>query len=269
MINLSEIIPTIEGGAPKILLYAADKFGKSTFASQAPNPIFLDLDKRLKEIKCSKIPVGSFDDLIEAISALIKQEHAFKTVVLDSGGTAEQLAAKAVVAEYNAGKPADKQVDAVGSIPYGAGYPALLTKWSRLLNGLQLLNDKGMIILMLCHADYIDWENSDGTKFKRYLPDLKGSSDKAGSILSFTRKWMDATIYGHQPRYNQSIQDGFDKKKVKMVAGALGDRQLCTEETALWVAGNSYKLPESIPFPEVGAWDNLYNLIKSTTITKE
>lgn len=263
MLDLSTIKPTKEGGAPKILFYAADKFGKSTFAAQAPKPLFIDLDKRLKEIECAKVGVESWDGLLEVIGALLKQDHDFKTLVLDSGGTAEQLAMKDVVADYNRSKSADKPtVDSVGSIPYGAGYPNLLEKWKYLLHGLQLLNDKGIIILILCHADYIDWENSDGTKFKRYVPDLKGASDKAGSLLQITRKWMDITMYGHQPRYNQSIQDGFDKKKVKMVAGALGDRVLCTQETALWLAGNTYKLPESIPFPEVGGWATFYNHIK-------
>lgn len=260
-INLKEIKQVKEGGAPKILFYAADKFGKSTFANEAPNPLFIDFDSRLKEIECAKLPCKSYPELLDMIGQLLKQEHDFKTLVLDSAGSAEQLINKFVVEGYNASiqDSAKKgRVDSIGGIPYGAGYPEALANWKRLLNGLQLLNDKGMIIILLCHADYVPWEDDDGTQYKRYVPDLKGASEKAGSIMQFTRKWVDCTLYGRQERYNESVEVN---GKTKKVAGSMGERQLCTNETPLWVAGNAYKLPDFIPFTEGRAWDNFYKLI--------
>ena len=188
MTNLSELKSEKEGGKPKILFHAKDKFGKSTFANQAPNPIFIDMDDRLKYIECAKVKCKSYFDVINVINDLLTQEHDFKTVVIDSGGTIEQHISKLVADVHNADEPNKKKhVKSAGAIDFGKGYPELIQYWNNLLRGLQKLNtEKDMIIIMLCHADHADWETQGGVKYKKYTPDIYGKSDKAGNLVNLT-----------------------------------------------------------------------------------
>lgn len=62
--------------AEKIVLYAPEGWGKSTWASQAESPVFLSTEDGLKNIVVDKFPEPqSWLDILEAINALRNEDH--------------------------------------------------------------------------------------------------------------------------------------------------------------------------------------------------
>ena len=67
---------------PRLLLYGVEGIGKSSFASCAPRPIFIQTEDGLDEIDCDKFPLAtSLADVTTTLGALQSEEHDFQTVV--------------------------------------------------------------------------------------------------------------------------------------------------------------------------------------------
>jgi len=82
---------------PRVLIYGTEGIGKSTFASQAPKPIFVQTEDGLGEIECDKFPLAqSFEEVQEALTSLHQEEHDYQTVVIDSLDWFERLSWDAV-----------------------------------------------------------------------------------------------------------------------------------------------------------------------------
>jgi hypothetical protein len=65
------------------MLYGTHGIGKSTFASCAPKPIFIQTEDGLGEIDCDKLPLTTtFDQAMQALSELYTDKHPFRSVVL-------------------------------------------------------------------------------------------------------------------------------------------------------------------------------------------
>ena len=55
----------LETRALKVVIYGAEGIGKSTFASQFPNPLFLDTaggtsSLNVRRVKCGKVSIGAY-----------------------------------------------------------------------------------------------------------------------------------------------------------------------------------------------------------------
>ena len=139
------------GGYPpvRINLQGIDGIGKSTFGSDADDSIFIQAEDGLGFIKdVSRFPVANtWEEIKEQIKSLMKEDHKFKTVVLDTTDAASKLAEEYVV-KVNNWKSANDPKAA-----YGAFYLAEENLWRELLNGLNLLHDdRGMNIILLSHV---------------------------------------------------------------------------------------------------------------------
>jgi hypothetical protein len=70
---------------PRLLVYGTEGIGKSTLASHAPRPIFIQTEDGLGEIDCHKFPLAnSFDDVVGSLEALRTEKHDYQSVVVDS-----------------------------------------------------------------------------------------------------------------------------------------------------------------------------------------
>ena len=84
MLDLTQLKPTLEQKPPRIIIYGGGGIGKSTFASDAPDVFFFDIEGGLDGIECAKQPIKTWDDAVQTMTALIEQDHSFKTVAVDS-----------------------------------------------------------------------------------------------------------------------------------------------------------------------------------------
>ena len=66
---MTSVLESIQHGRqpkpPRVLLYGVEGIGKSTFGSEAPQPIFVQTEDGLDEIDCDRFPLATkFDDVI-------------------------------------------------------------------------------------------------------------------------------------------------------------------------------------------------------------
>ena len=70
---------------PRICIYGNHGIGKSTIAAQFPDPIFINTEDGLDSLDVTSFPrAQEIGDVVEAIKSLLREEHAFKTLVIDS-----------------------------------------------------------------------------------------------------------------------------------------------------------------------------------------
>jgi len=213
----------------KIVLYGLEGVGKSTFAADAPSPIFMDAEGSTEELDIQRLPtVESFTEALQAIDELTAEKHDYKTFVLDTADWFEAMVWEHVCAEANV-----KSIEDVG---YGKGYVAALENWRTFLARLDALRTKrGMNIIILAHSHIRSFRNPAGEDYERY--ELKLNA-KASSLI---KEWPSAVLFA---RYQTCTHT--DKNKRTRAVGD-GSRVLSTEPRPAWDAKNRYGLPGELP----------------------
>lgn len=233
---LTEVSSGIVEEPYKIVLYGTEGVGKSTFASEAPNPIFMDIEGGTKRLNVKRMPRPStFPEMLEAIDEYTEGKHDYQTIVLDTADWAESYIWKHVCATNN--------VDSIEDIGYGKGFTAALEHWRTLLARLDMMHEKrGMNIVVLAHAHIRSFRNPIGDDFERYELKL---NNKASSLL---KEWPHALLFARYQVFTHT-----DKQKRTRGVGD-GSRVAHTQPHPAWDAKNRYNLPAEIPFPWGAAW---------------
>jgi hypothetical protein len=223
----------------RVLLYAPEKWGKTSFASEAPDPIFIctedGLDKLLDEGRVTKPimhnpePFSSWHDVTLAVNSVVVMEHTHRTLVIDTLNGVEQLLFKHIIKTKCDNDP--EKFDA-----YGRGPKIAAQYWQDLLDPLDSCRRRGMSILLLAHARISKFSNPEGDDYDRYSPDMDKYS------WAVLHKWLDMILFGNF--------EVFTTKTVKSAAKAKAEggtsRILYCERTAAFDAGNRHGLPAEI-----------------------
>ncbi|NRA37011.1 MAG: ATP-binding protein, partial [Planctomycetes bacterium] len=202
------------------------------FGSMAPNAVFIQTEDGLSGINCHKFPlVKTFDEFMENLVALYKNDHAFSTIVVDSLDWLETLIWQHVCN--------DRNVSNIEDIGYGKGYHFALTQWRSALDGLNALrNEKGMQIILIAHAKIERFENPETDNYDRYAPRLH----KLASYM--VQEWCDNVLFASYRVHTKTSDEGF-KKSSKAIGS--GERIIRTTERPAHVAKNRLQLPEELP----------------------
>ena len=93
---MSNLLSTITTGRtpapPRIMIYGYEGVGKSTWAANAPKPIFIQTENGLNQISTNKFPLAkTWDEVVAQVNALLEEEHDFQTLVIDSISSLERL----------------------------------------------------------------------------------------------------------------------------------------------------------------------------------
>lgn len=224
------------GKAPaprRVMLYGTHGIGKSTFASCAPKPIFLQTEDGLGEIDCDKLPlVTSFAEAMAALSELYTEQHPYQTVVVDSLDWLERLIWAEVCRKRN--------VENIEEIGYAKGYVFSLTQWREFLEGLSALRaDRGMTAVLIAHARIERFENPETESYDRYVPRLH---KLAAAIV---QEWCDEVLFATYKVYTKQSDEGFNRKRTQGVGS--GERIIRTQERPAHVAKNRLNLPDELP----------------------
>lgn len=228
---------------PRLLLYGTEGIGKSTFAAQAPKPIFISTEDGVNEIDCSSFPLArKFADVEQALAALEFEEHSFETVVIDSLDWLEQLIWDQVCIKFKV----DNIEKADGG--YAKGYNHALNHWRRILEMLQYLRDeKKMVVILIAHAKVEKFEDPDTNPYDRYSPRLH---KHAAALVT---EWADAVLFAGRKFRTETKDAGFGKTRTIATGVGMdgGERVIRTTGGPTCVAKNRYNLPFELPL----SWD--------------
>ena len=161
-LNLENITPIRTNYKPRFIFYGPNGYGKSTFASKFPLPLFIDMEKNLNHLTIitNEHPNINrrFDTLNEFLQFLKELENEpnlpFKTLVLDSIHTFETKVIKHQIC-------LESGTDCVESIGggYGVGSGKIAQLWAQTFAALERLSlVKDMTIILIGH-DVLDKEN--------------------------------------------------------------------------------------------------------------
>lgn len=216
----------------KVCVYGVEGIGKTTFASQFPEPLFFDLDKGSAQLDVSRVTdITSWPLLLSGIKEIYDNPTICKTLVIDTADAAERMCI-----DYICGKFNKKGIEDFG---YGAGYTYLTEEFARFLVQLDACIGQGVNVVVLAHAvlktvtlpeemgTYDHWE-------------LKLSSKTTNKVAPLVKEWADLLLFANYKTI--LIEDGTRKK------AAGGKRIMYTTHTTFADAKNRFSLAEELPF---------------------
>lgn len=220
---------------PIIMTITGDSgLGKTTLACTFPKPIVIRAEDGLQAIPLEQRPdafpvLTSEAQLWEQLMTLVKEEHDYKTVVIDSVTALERLFMQSVV-DSDPKKPRSIN-QALGG--YGAGLMAVGGLHQRVRKACGLLNNKGMHVVFVAHADTETIELPDQDPYTRYNMRLGKRS-----IAPYVD---DSDIVGFLKLQTFTTGEGEKKKAISD-----GTRLLVTYSTAANVSKNRFGITDDI-----------------------
>lgn len=224
----------IQAGPQKVVLYGPEGIGKSTFAAQFPNPLFLDVEEGTRHMDVARVDPSpaSWTALLETVKEFLREGPGdFGTLVLDTADWAEQMCVKHVCAK--------NQKEGVEDFSYGKGYTYVAEEFGRLLNLLSQVVSGGANVVVLAHAKMRKFEQ----------PDELGAYDRwelklSKQVAPLVKEWSDMLLFAN---YKTMVVTKGEGKNLKAKAQGQGKRVLYTTHHACWDAKNRHGLADELP----------------------
>lgn len=229
----------------RVLLYGAEKVGKSTFAAGAPSPIFIGADSGNERLDIHRNEPANWDEAIDFINEYATASHNYKTLVIDPLNWFEPMCWDAFLKKegwYSIEEPEK------GKTGYGKGYNGALDLWRQFLMGLDRCWLRGMHVVILAHAHVKPFDPPDGAaKWDRY--ELAMNVKAAAPF----KQWVDCVLFA-QLETHAKLEKGARKAK----GLSAGVRVVHTQPNAAYDAGARWRnIAEEIPL----GWDELLSAI--------
>lgn len=238
-----EVRKGIQGGAVKCLIYGPEGIGKSTFAAQFPEPVFIDTEGSTRWLDVARFdrPL-SWAQLLEQVAGAAIASGC-KTLVIDTIDWAERLCLKAIT--ERAGKTG------IEDFGYGKGYTYAAEEFGKLINLLSDIHMNGINIVLTAHAAMRKFEQ----------PDEMGAYDRwelklIKQIAPMVKEWADMVLFANYKTYVVTTSD--NKRKAQG-----GARVMYTTHHPCWDAKNRFGLKDELPFE----YGEIRNIIEGTNVS--
>jgi len=258
MTNTSILQKIKRGGddlPPRVLLSGTIGIGKSTFAANAPQPLFVCSEDGLTGLEhIERIVPQTYHEILALIDALIASETVeYQTLVFDTTDWLEQMIQAYVcfrddkvrvvenITEW--GEKRQEKVPDIESYGFAKGYIAVEQEARLLFSKLDILRHKHkMLIILLSHVSVKTVTKPNQDPFDGYV--LRGN----GKFTSVITEWADAVLFALMESHT------FEDKKKRTERTVLGERTLHTAANATWEAKNRLGLPETLPLDFDAFW---------------
>ena len=223
--------------AQKVVVYGPEGIGKSTFAAQFPEPLFIDTEGSTDNMDVSRLDKPSSYTMLKNEIAWVKANPTVcKTLVIDTIDWAESLVIADVCAQHS-----KKGIEDFG---WGNGYTYTKEEMGRLLNQLGELVDLGINVVLTAHAQMRKFEQPDEMgSYDRW--ELKLGKKTSSQTAPLVKEWADMVLFANYKTVVMTADNG--KKKATG-----GQRVLYTQHHPAWDAKNRHGLPEEMPFDYAG-----------------
>lgn len=235
---LSAVKRGVEKRPLRVVLFGGEGIGKTTWAADAPRPIFLGSEDGFGTLDVSHFPSPtSWADVRAALHELATEPHDFQTLVIDTADWIEPLLQADVCKRH--GKPD------IESFGFGKGYVAALDEgWRPMLAQLEELGRKGMHVVILAHAKAETHTPPDSDPYERWT--LKIDKRAAGLV----KEWCDTLLFARW-------SGGFVQQDQRKKGRAHGERYRALytrSSTGAFEAKNRFGLPTEMPL----VWGEFY-----------
>lgn len=227
--------------ALKTVIYGTEGVGKSTLASQFPDPLFLDVEGGTSQLDIRRIePPQNWEELVADVQEVSRTPGICKTLVLDTADWAEILCVNYVCQKY-------KQ-PSIESFGYGKGYTYLAEEWARLMSAFDAVIAAGMNVTITAHAK----------QRKIELPDQIGAYDHwemkvSKQVAPILKEWADLLLFLNYKIYVVSTDSNSKKAQG-------GKRVMYTSHHPSWDAKNRHNLPSEMDL----SFDGIAHLFDKT-----
>lgn len=214
--------------ALKVVIYGPEGIGKSTFASQFPNPVFIDTEGSTKWLDVARYdrPL-SWVELMDQVAHAALNATQMSTLVIDTADWAEKLCTESVLAKF--------QKKGIEDFGYGKGYVYVGEEFGKLIDLLTDINNLGVNIVLTAHAAMRKFEQ----------PDEMGSYDRwemklSKKVAPMLKEWADLVLFANYKTF--VVTNGENKRKAQG-----GERVMHTTHHPCWDAKNRFGLLEESP----------------------
>lgn len=218
----------------KVVLYAPEGIGKTTFASQFPDPVFIDTEGGTSHLDVNRLPrPTSWAMLMEEIKYIKEHPEVCQTLVIDTIDWADQLCVAHICAQAN--------VNSIESFGYGKGYVLEAEEFARMLHLLDDVINAGVNVVLCAHAIIRKFEQPDEFgAYDRY--ELKIGTKTGARTAALTKEWCDMLLFAN---YKTIVVKDNNSNKAKAQGG---QRVMYTSHHPAWDAKNRFNLPDELPF---------------------
>lgn len=208
--------------------------GKTSLAATFPKPIFIRAEDGLSSIPEAQRPeafprLHAVEDLWVQLAALVKEDHGYDTVVIDSVTALEVMFVDYVI-ETDPKNPKGIQQAHGG---YGAGRDMVSSMHRRVRKAAEMLVERGVNVVFVAHADTVRIEPPDADPYTKFSMRLHEKSMQPYvdnvDLVGFLR--LETFVTG----------DGERKKAISD-----GTRQLVCHAVASNVSKNRFGITEPI-----------------------
>lgn len=223
--------------AQKVVIYGPEGIGKSSFASQFPDPVFIDTEGSTDNMDVARLDKPtSWTMLVNEIAFIKANPTECKTLIVDTVDWAEQLAVAHVCSQHG------KQ--GIEDFGWGKGYTYVQEEMGRFLNALSDLVDMGINVVLTAHAQIKKFEQPDEMgSYDRY--ELKLGQKTGSKTAPLVKEWADMVLFANYKTLVMTTDNG--KKKPQG-----GERVMYTNHRPAWDAKNRHGLPDEMPFNYAG-----------------
>lgn len=227
---------------PIIILYGSGGLGKSTFASQAPNPYAIDIEGSTLNLNVTRTHPANYKDVVLAVEALVNETHDYKSVSIDTLDVMEQFLHRSIC-----------ETDNVTNIEkaeggYGKAYKACIQYYATLQKQLRALQAKDIQVILLCHDIMTTYKDpttdNDYSRFR-----LKLNDSAAASSAKFWYDFADVVLFAKR----KAVSIGDTGRAMDA-----GGHFIYTQGRAAFDAKSRYQVPFEIPL-RWDAWDAALN----------
>lgn len=213
----------------RIVIYAPEGLGKSTLASQFPEPLFLDFEGGTHHLDVARVEPKTLAETEPVLAELCRDRQGFGSLIIDTIDWLEELVIQAVCE--------DGKKTSIEDFGYGKGYTMLAERMGQVLTLLDGCAANGLHVVCLAHSHIRKFEQPDAAgAYDRYELKL---TKQVGPLV---KEWCDCLLFGN---WKTKVAEK-DNGKMKGIGGK--ERRLFCNHTAAWDAKNRHGLADEEPW---------------------
>ncbi|WP_368652393.1 ATP-binding protein [Ornithinibacillus sp. 4-3] len=219
--------------AQRVVLYGPEGIGKSSFAANFPDPLFIDTEGSTSNMDVKRMDKPTSWEFLHQQIDFVKNNRPCKTLIIDTIDWAEHLGIRFVTSRGN--------VTSITHFGYGDGFVQLEEEVGKFLNKLSDVIEVGINVVLTAHAKIVRFEAPDEMgAYDRY--ELKLGNKTTAKTSALVKEWADMVLFLNYKTFSVATDD-----KGKKFKGQGGVRTMYATHHPAWDAKNRHDLPDEMP----------------------